>query len=211
MEESNGIGVVVQKTLHKIAMDYLKENEQSIKGMYLAANIYNNIISKYINEDVFHVFIYKSKNDIGAHKTTLHGTIAPCKYVCIPREKFNSDIKANYPLNTGIIRMAVFYEKESFLMMGYETKEDMIIHNDSSNKLFMECDYLDGCSVCGQSTKNKCSGCNTMYYCSKQCQKQGWKTGHKQCCKELQLCNIDIMTCMVAKHYRFNNTVTMLI
>lgn len=38
------------------------------------------------------------------------------------------------------------------------------------------------CKQCGTPTKQKCSGCKKMYYCSRECQKQDWKA-HKVACK----------------------------
>ena len=36
------------------------------------------------------------------------------------------------------------------------------------------------------SSMLKCSGCNCTYYCSKECQKKGWKY-HKSTCKNLKI------------------------
>ena len=44
-----------------------------------------------------------------------------------------------------------------------------------------------GCSYCGQqnvlSGLLKCGRCKSEFYCSKVCQKQHWKKGHKERCK----------------------------
>lgn len=201
MTEQEEINAIAHKLLHEIVMDHLKKNEPSTKGMYLGLEIFHDIIIKNIHEDVFHIFIYKKKSDVGSYITTPHGhKISPCKYVSIPREKFNTDMNASYPFNTGILRMAVLYEKDSLLMVGSEPKEDLS-KTCFPSKMFMECDHPHGCSVCGQPSKHKCSGCHAMYYCSQSCQQQGWSTGHKQCCKELQRSNTDTMVCIVAKTY----------
>lgn len=194
------IRAIAQKALYDIAMDHLKHNDPSIKGMYLGLEIFHDIIIKNIHEDVFHIFIYKKRSDVGSYTTIVHGKIAPCKYVSIAREKFNVETKGTYPLNTSILRMAVIYEKDSLLMVGSEPK-DKLSHTLFVSKMFMECDHAHGCSVCGLPSKHKCSGCQSMYYCSQSCQKQGWNMGHKQCCKELQRSNTDTMVCLVAKTY----------
>lgn len=39
------------------------------------------------------------------------------------------------------------------------------------------------CSSCGkEGTRNICSGCRSVYYCDEQCQKAGWRDGHKTEC-----------------------------
>jgi hypothetical protein len=38
-----------------------------------------------------------------------------------------------------------------------------------------------GCVVCGKETKNRCTACDLVRYCSKECQKQHWPV-HKQTC-----------------------------
>ncbi|KAL6985113.1 ubiquitinyl hydrolase 1 [Sarracenia purpurea var. burkii] len=45
----------------------------------------------------------------------------------------------------------------------------------------------DSCVVCGNLTKKQCSGCKLVRYCSEQCQKSHWKSGHKTKCKDFQL------------------------
>ena len=38
-----------------------------------------------------------------------------------------------------------------------------------------------GCVVCGKETEDRCTACNLVRYCSKECQKQHWPV-HKQTC-----------------------------
>ena len=38
---------------------------------------------------------------------------------------------------------------------------------------------------CGQQGTKRCSKCQTVYYCSKECQKAHWKI-HKKGCSEIQ-------------------------
>jgi hypothetical protein len=38
------------------------------------------------------------------------------------------------------------------------------------------------CEVCGSKAELKCGGCHCVYYCTKQCQLQAWKGGHKALC-----------------------------
>ena len=42
---------------------------------------------------------------------------------------------------------------------------------------------LQNCAVCHINAKNTCSKCRSVYYCSKQHQKQDWKTHKKECAK----------------------------
>lgn len=39
------------------------------------------------------------------------------------------------------------------------------------------------CYVCDIKTSKMCNACQTVYYCSKFCQKTDWNDGHKQACK----------------------------
>ena len=40
------------------------------------------------------------------------------------------------------------------------------------------------CPVCNKVAETKCTGCKTVFYCNKDCQKKHWKT-HKFECKKL--------------------------
>lgn len=55
------------------------------------------------------------------------------------------------------------------------------------------------CDHCGaQGAKKCCSACHQVYYCSKECQKAGWKRGHKEECgterPNAQYVDIDLET-----------------
>ena len=39
------------------------------------------------------------------------------------------------------------------------------------------------CKLCQKMTTNKCTGCLKVFYCSRDHQKQDWKSGHKKECK----------------------------
>lgn len=45
------------------------------------------------------------------------------------------------------------------------------------------------CEVCKQPATQKCGGCRTVFYCSKDHQKQGWKK-HKFSCKPFKVIKI---------------------
>ncbi|KAI3929732.1 hypothetical protein MKX01_025900 [Papaver californicum] len=42
----------------------------------------------------------------------------------------------------------------------------------------------DCCRVCGNSANSRCSRCKSIRYCSRDCQIQHWRAGHKLECKE---------------------------
>ena len=46
------------------------------------------------------------------------------------------------------------------------------------------------CNNCGKITQNKCSGCKEIFYCSRKCQTDKWKS-HKNVC--LLLSNKEVM------------------
>ena len=43
-------------------------------------------------------------------------------------------------------------------------------------------DNTNSCAFCMAPAKNKCSRCQLVYYCDKECQKKHWKEGHKYSC-----------------------------
>lgn len=46
---------------------------------------------------------------------------------------------------------------------------------------------MRACSYCGEQELDllRCSQCKSEFYCSKICQKQHWKKGHKESCKAM--------------------------
>ncbi|CAK4659075.1 hypothetical protein LEN26_012908 [Aphanomyces euteiches] len=40
-----------------------------------------------------------------------------------------------------------------------------------------------GCYTCGSAAKTACARCLCVRYCSKECQTEDWKAGHKRACK----------------------------
>ncbi|KAF0697374.1 Aste57867_11926 [Aphanomyces stellatus] len=40
-----------------------------------------------------------------------------------------------------------------------------------------------GCYACGKESKTACARCLCVRYCSKECQTDDWKAGHKRACK----------------------------
>jgi MYND finger len=47
------------------------------------------------------------------------------------------------------------------------------------------CSFI-GCQYQKDENKrlHRCTGCSVSYYCSRECQKQDWKSGHKSACAE---------------------------
>ena len=52
----------------------------------------------------------------------------------------------------------------------------------SENKKKVKNDNTNNCAFCMAPAKNKCSRCQLVYYCDKECQKKHWKEGHKYSC-----------------------------
>ena len=44
---------------------------------------------------------------------------------------------------------------------------------------------VKACSVCGSETDKRCTGCSSVYYCSRKCQAEDWKL-HKMVCAKLK-------------------------
>ena len=71
------------------------------------------------------------------------------------------------------------------------------------------------CAVCGEETRQKCSGCCEVYYCGRECQHKHWREEHKA------VCNPNTMSfklrCLSAKsvlrvcHYKGDQTVDRLV
>ncbi|KAL0701761.1 hypothetical protein Bca4012_057883 [Brassica carinata] len=45
---------------------------------------------------------------------------------------------------------------------------------------------ISECSVCGNLSTKKCSRCKSVRYCSANCQKSDWNSGHKRQCMVFQ-------------------------
>ncbi|MCL7026115.1 hypothetical protein MKW94_003246, partial [Papaver nudicaule] len=57
--------------------------------------------------------------------------------------------------------------------------------NNSSNQIItITRTVRDCCSVCGNPANSRCSRCKSIRYCSRDCQIQHWRAGHKLECKE---------------------------
>uniref|UniRef100_A0A1J3C7D3 ubiquitinyl hydrolase 1 n=1 Tax=Noccaea caerulescens TaxID=107243 RepID=A0A1J3C7D3_NOCCA len=55
---------------------------------------------------------------------------------------------------------------------------------DSNHRLdFMVPETATECAVCGKHSTKKCSRCKSVRYCSSECQKSDWSSGHKRKCK----------------------------
>ena len=52
------------------------------------------------------------------------------------------------------------------------------------------------CFVCGQTSKARCSGCASVFYCSAEHQRTDWKT-HKPKCSPMRVANDD----KIGRHY----------
>ena len=45
-----------------------------------------------------------------------------------------------------------------------------------------------GCDVCSKPAHTLCAGCPAVYYCNRECQRIGWKSGHKRMCASMSVC-----------------------
>ncbi|KAG5684028.1 hypothetical protein PVAND_013281 [Polypedilum vanderplanki] len=59
---------------------------------------------------------------------------------------------------------------------------------------------MEKCAVCGVDAKQKCAGCNLIFYCSREHQVIDWKKAHKKSCKCFEFESNDILgRYMIAK------------
>ncbi|KAF8147737.1 hypothetical protein K438DRAFT_1625856 [Mycena galopus ATCC 62051] len=63
----------------------------------------------------------------------------------------------------------------------------------------------NGCSICGEPAKQKCSRCGTVRYCNAVCQKEDWKA-HRPLCNSWQGAKWQSLTFVSADHPRPNTT-----
>ncbi|XP_010525922.1 PREDICTED: ubiquitin carboxyl-terminal hydrolase 19 [Tarenaya hassleriana] len=54
---------------------------------------------------------------------------------------------------------------------------------------FMASDAAE-CAVCGEVSSKKCSRCKSVRYCSAECQRSDWNSGHKRKCKDIGSINL---------------------
>ena len=59
-----------------------------------------------------------------------------------------------------------------------------LINNDRREMLATS--SSSNCARCGNSAKNRCGACKSIFYCSTNCQREDWKR-HKAKCKAIQL------------------------
>jgi hypothetical protein len=66
--------------------------------------------------------------------------------------------------------------------------EEVFDSDRSKSGLSMSADAVLGCAFCGKNPEagskklEKCSKCQAVWYCSKECQRKHWKSGHKAMC-----------------------------
>lgn len=48
-------------------------------------------------------------------------------------------------------------------------------------------EIMTNCKVCNGEAKQKCSGCFSVFYCSKNCQISDWRNGHKADCRPFEV------------------------
>lgn len=58
-------------------------------------------------------------------------------------------------------------------------------------------DFARNCASCGAKPKGdtswkRCARCNLVHYCSRECQRKAWKTGHKNSCGEFMLTRMEL-------------------
>jgi len=69
------------------------------------------------------------------------------------------------------------------------SREEFEKQSDQLKMMFDKLSIANNCHNCHNPSKDgkalsKCMGCQKAYYCSKQCQKEHWKSSHKKSCKE---------------------------
>jgi MYND finger len=92
------------------------------------------------------------------------------------------------PLPTPVRAMAYTHTPSAVLLLGgqsFDHEETSVL----SLRRVTQCSFA-GCQSKTVETRHskrlhRCTGCSVAYYCSRECQKQDWKSGgHKQTCTE---------------------------
>ncbi|PBK70373.1 hypothetical protein ARMSODRAFT_955858 [Armillaria solidipes] len=85
-----------------------------------------------------------------------------------------------------------------------ETRWEILKDYMASGRELTKCSY-PACphpDVGPKRTLRRCEGCHFEYYCSKECQKQDWRDGHKDVCRMLQNCLRDGLPMLMSKRER---------
>ena len=70
------------------------------------------------------------------------------------------------------------FPKERSLNLAHKYYESKDKERDMRNEQKRD-ESFRKCPACGEKGKHRCTGCFLELYCSKECQRQDWKKGHK--------------------------------
>lgn len=99
---------------------------------------------------------------------------------------YAGDVNGEEETSTIVLAMAQWAHRHVRDVAGASTTaNDAVVGSSSSSNSGAAAASDHECAECGKSPVHlmRCSQCKAVYYCSKECQRQGWKAGHKALCK----------------------------
>jgi len=91
-----------------------------------------------------------------------------------PVSKYGAELAKLQSEGKSIDNIWRYYKNKNFI--GAEFNGTLV----GPERLVEACNY---CVICGKVATSRCGGCLKTYYCSKECQKQDWKSHKLQCNK----------------------------
>jgi hypothetical protein len=133
--------------------------------------------------------VYK-ENQRGMLRLQVNDTLSSCEFIFqkmeVPEKGVSPKYLRSYDIKTQI---PIFYEysKGGLEKYGYVlvTLPEVITKKSFDQQIKERLSYKS-CSNCSEryTTMQKCLGCESVYYCNKECQKNDWKRHKKDCKKD---------------------------
>ncbi|KAJ7058737.1 hypothetical protein C8F01DRAFT_1147057 [Mycena amicta] len=93
-------------------------------------------------------------------------------------------LRALYNTDSEIFRTSLLYSSWQIFEQAVRERRALLEEIGSAPVDYKACDSSQCLDICEGSTMQRCSGCQSTYYCSKECQKVDWRRtdGHREHC-----------------------------